>query len=424
MNAPRDMQEMFSSLILPVDVSGLDAIGGDGVPQFISTSRTDKEVVALLNHHFYEAADTGASDIHFQSDEYGVMVRYRLGGVLTDLHRISREAGKEVDSKLRARCKVSAVDRETPLDGSFWLIIGGLALDVRVNFLPTRFGQNIACRLLDQRNASRRLDDIEMPMLVRAMLMSALQAPEGIILVTGPTGSGKTSTLYACLNELNTRSVHIVTAEDPIEYRLPGADQACVHPNRTFAQILRAFLRQDFDIGLVGEIRDMETATIAYQAANTGHLILSTLHANDTIASVTRLGDLGVDPYTVQAATKCIIAQRLPQRLCPRCKVPHTLNDHEQRLLDRVHYDGHRTFWTNNPDGCEACLRGQKGRMPVIEMLGFTKELRDALVEGQRSLVKEAAKLQPQFVPLLTTALCMSVNGLVGFNQAIALGGQ
>lgn len=423
MNAPMAADEMFGAILLPKDLSGASAIGGMGVSTFISTSRNDKEVVSFLNHAFYEAAALGASDVHFQDEEYGTLVRYRIGGVLEDRYHLNRLASREIDSKMRSRCQIAQQDRDSAFDGAFWLDLSDCLLDVRVSILPTRLGQSIVCRLLDQRNASRRLSEIDMQPLVREALMTALYEPEGIVLVTGPTGSGKTSTLYACLNELNTREIHIVTAEDPVEYRLAGANQVSVHQSRSFSQILRAFLRQDFDVGLVGEIRDRETATTAYQAANTGHLMLSTLHANDTLTSISRLTGLGVDPYTVSSATKCVIAQRLPQRLCQQCKVPHVIDSLEEKNLDHLKYAGAREFWARNPAGCDLCRGGEAGRMPVIEMLTFTRQLRDALIDGDENLIKTAAQSQPQYTPVGQAALNMSAEGLVSFDRAIALNG-
>lgn len=422
MNTIVDCLPMSSIHLQPYQLEQ-PVVGGSGVERFISTSRNDKEITVFLNQVFEQAAEEGASDIHIADDEYGAKIRFRTNGILRTLYRITREASLQIDGKIRARCQMSQSDRDTPFDGSFWFSLGDRLLDLRVSIMPTRLGQSIVCRLLDQSNASRTLGEIDMPDLVRRNLEKSLTSPEGLVLVTGPTGSGKTSTLYACLNTVNTPEIHIVTAEDPVEYRLVGANQVNVHASRTFAKILRSFLRQDFDIGLVGEIRDSETAVTAFQAANTGHLMLSTLHANDTVSSISRLVDLGVDTHTIAAATQCVIAQRLTNRLCPHCSTPRELDDGDRDMLGKMHFriDEGMTFWCRNRQGCDLCREGEKGRIAVFEMLMFTRELKDAIVERDPRRIKEAAMHQPQFNTITQAALHLCTQAMVDFDRAIGL---
>jgi type II secretory ATPase GspE/PulE/Tfp pilus assembly ATPase PilB-like protein len=389
--------------------------------QFHHTERNDESVVALLNHVFVEAANTGVSDVHFRDDPAFTTVRYRLGGELSDRYHLTRDAAMSIDSKIRARSKMALAERTSPMSGKFWLDLGDRMLDVRVSMIPSRNGQTIVCRLLDQRNAARRLPDVEMGDAARAALNHALTFAEGLILVAGPTGSGKTSTLYACLNELSQPGVHIVTAEDPIEYELKEATQVQIeNPTRSFARVLREFLRQDFDVGLVGEIRDRETATTALEASMTGHLILSTLHANDSVTGVSRMIDLGVEPYSMGAATRAILAQRLEVGMCAHCAEPYDPNEDEKRLLHKLGYVADGAFHVPHVGGCEHCnFRGEFGRVPIIEMLVGSDDVKRAIAARAISELQHIARQQPQFRPLTYAALDLSVNRRLNFHRAI-----
>lgn len=417
-----DTTPEFQSILVPeggyAHVEGLD--------EFISTDRGDTEVVFFLNHLFPLAIREGASDIHFVHHMRGFRVRFRINGKLEDRYYLNSEAARDVDLKIRSRCMMATSERAEALDGSFFMLIEDRRVDVRVSILPNALGQSIVCRLLDSANAGRTLDSIWMSDAVRQTLLTALEYEEGLILTVGPTGSGKTSTLYACLNHLNHPGIHICTAEDPVEYSLPGANQVSVKvPERTFAKILRSFLRQDFDVGLVGEIRDPETANIALSAANTGHLMLSTLHTKSTLATVTRLADLGVKHYEMADTVRLIVAQRLLKKLCPRCSVPHTMSESEQTALEKEEgahlVDMRQQFYVAHPEGCEECDHGYTGRIPVMEMLAGTREMKAAIESGNRAAMVEAAYAQPQYQPLIVAGLAMSATGLVDFHAALKI---
>jgi type II secretory ATPase GspE/PulE/Tfp pilus assembly ATPase PilB-like protein len=418
----RQGESAFSSILVPE--GGYAHV--DGLDEFISTDRGDAEVVFFLNHLFPKALQEGASDIHFVHHMHGFRVRFRINGVLEDRYYLNSEAARDVDLKIRSRCMLAISEREAPLDGSFFMMVMGRRLDVRVSILPNALGQSIVCRLLDQANAGRTLDSIWMPDEARQVLLEALQFEEGLILNVGPTGSGKTSTLYACLNYLNRPGIHICTAEDPVEYTLPGANQVSVKaPERTFAKILRAFLRQDFDIGLVGEIRDSETANIALSAANTGHLMLSTLHTKNTLATMTRLADLGVKHYEMADCMRLIVAQRLLKKLCPHCSQPHFITDAEHESLQREEgshlINRDQQFYVAHPQGCEHCENGYVGRVPVMEMLAGTRDMKAAIEAADRRAMLECAYAQPQYQPLICGGTAMSAAREVDFHAALKI---
>lgn len=422
MNAPDLVQATvpdFSSLL----VSSTGYLR-EGLDRFISTANGDSKVVDFLNYLFPAACLEGASDIHMRHHPDGFRILVRVNGILQERYFLNSAAAREINIKLRSRCRLEVSDTESPLDGKFAVALGDRRVEVRVSLLPNDLGQSIVCRLLDEANAARQLDDIWMPPLLRAALMEALAYEEGIILNVGPTGSGKTTTLYACLNHLNEPGIHIITAEDPIEYALKGANQVSVHPPyRTFAKILRAALRQDFEVGLVGEIRDSETANIAFTAANTGHLMLSTLHTRTTLSTITRLLDLGVKPYEIADALRLITAQRLVRKICDSCSTLFVPTTEQVRALraqnggDRIELD--RPFYAVNPRGCEHCHGGYQGRIPVMEMLVGTASLREAVERGDRQAMREEAFSQPQYAPLLQVGLDMSSKRFVDFHTAL-----
>ena len=289
---------------------------------FLSTAKgKDENIVAYLNKLFLYALESGGSDIHFEATDSGWNVRLRRSGVLEEIGSTSNENGKMMTQKIRAKARMEAMNRGQSMDGRFSLVWRNvvdndgvtktLSADVRVSVMPTERGQSVVCRVLDQRNATRDFRTIKMPEDVRSSIRTLIEEPDGLFLVTGPTGSGKTSTLYSILGELNTPQRKILTIEDPVEYKVPGLQQVPVGTNNTFPDALRAALRQDPDVILVGEIRDAETARVAVQAASTGHLVLSTLHTNDAPSSIMRMIDLGVDAFTLGTCLRGVLAQRL-----------------------------------------------------------------------------------------------------------------
>lgn len=399
-------------------------IGGklDGL-RFIRTNRGDEAAVEMLNAIFDEAADRVYSDVHFETrDDKSMRIRVRANGSLFEHTIIDGREGKFVEDKIRMMTKMSLNDRDKPQDGRFSLFVAGRYVDVRTSLVPTRDGVSIVCRLLDQRNAVRSLDEIEMSPEVRRAYATAMGRSEGLLLLTGPTGSGKTSTLYACLNAVNTMERKIVTIEDPVEYRLPLAQQFEVSEQRPFAKLLRSSLRQDPEVVLVGEIRDPETAGIAVQASLTGHLVLSTLHTNDAAGAAVRMTDLGVDAYTLGSSLLALVSQRLLSRLCPECSQPVELDNGDRRWLARAGYDRAPAFYSRHVRGCDHCSnRGIVGRVPIIEMIIGTSALRAAIETGAKRDIEAEAKHQAQYRPLVLAGLDACAARMVPFSEVIAM---
>ena len=397
------------------------------VGKFVSTAGSqDKGVVDFLNWVFPYAASQKASDIHFSDRENGCTVRFRQQNMkLATKWLLSRTAAQVARTKILNKCRLNPTDTENTQDGSFFFIDNEREemIDVRVGLTPTKFGCNIVCRILDQSNSGRSLDTVDMPSDVREELMRILAQEQGMMIVSGPTGSGKTSTLYSCLNYLNTPDKHIITAEDPVEYRLPGANQVNVNSHfRPFHKVLREFLRQDPDIILVGEIRDKETAETAVTAANTGHLLLSTIHANDALATVIRLINLGVERFALADALSAFFAQRLLNQLCEHCRVAKRLTAEEKQVL-KTRFPTETYFIKG--DGCNKCNgTGCAGRIPVMEFAVKTEEVRQAILQGDFERLEQAMLAQPQYKTLVEAGLQMSEKGLIDFNEAMALGAR
>lgn len=369
---------------------------------FISTSSGDGEAVALLNNIFGEAVRMGASDVHFENQDDGTMiVRYRIGGVMRIIHQIQHYLGTQIANKIRMKAKMPLSDRDVPHDGKITLEIDDRLVDLRVSVVPIHGGESIVCRILDTKNRGFTIDDINMEPDVKKALLEATSFTEGIILATGPTGSGKTTTLYGILNHLNSEEKKIITIEDPVEYRIPLACQIPVSQGTTFAKALRAVLRQDPDIILVGEIRDSETAKIALQAAMTGHLVLSTLHANDIPTTIMRLIDLGVgekaeDVFVVEVTLRGVINQRLVRRICSECIAE--VEPSEQAFL---YLEKYRHVWEGifreprvfRGIGCPACgYTGYNGRMSLVEFLAITPLILPAIRARKRSEIVRFAR--------------------------------
>lgn len=355
--------------------------------QFIIASGYERDAVAWLNERFEDAIRDGVSDMHFESTEAGgAILRVRIDGLLQEVATLPSQLANVVDAKIRHKARLSVSERASALDGRlFFETRDGLRADVRVSILPAHNGQSIVCRLLYQSHTEWRLDQIGLPLLARQAIQELIERPDGLLLLTGPTGSGKTTTIYSVLRELNQPHRKIITIEDPIEYRMEGITQVGVTPAVTFAGALRATLRQDPDVILVGEIRDAETARIAIQASVTGHLVLTTLHATDAATTLTRLQDLGVDPYTLGLCLRGVLAQRLVRRCCAcGCE-----------------------------DGCETCrFTGYRGRLPLVEMIVGTDRIRKALVSRDLGGIRRAAAHQTQYQNLLSAGHRLVQQGL------------
>jgi type II secretory ATPase GspE/PulE/Tfp pilus assembly ATPase PilB-like protein/ActR/RegA family two-component response regulator len=367
------LEEIVSSMTGSYDLQAIDEAAEDSELDIGIDRSGDRPVIQLVDRIIAEGIRSRASDIHLEPEETGVAVRYRIDGVLRQVMVLPKAAKVPLASRIKIMAQLDIADRLRPQDGRARVAVGGNRVDLRVSTLPAAQGEKVVIRILDQRSTVLSLDSLGLLEDERDRIDALLDAREGIVLVTGPTGSGKTTTLYSMLRAVQARGVNIVTVEDPVEYRLPGIVQVQVNEKAglTFPSALRSILRQDPDVILVGEIRDHETATIAVQASLTGHLVLSTLHTNDAVSAVTRLVDIGVESYKIAAALKGVVAQRLLRRLCPTCSEPAP-DDIPDRLR-RFFPDSSRV---RRAVGCGECsMTGYRGRLAIEEVLTASEEV-------------------------------------------------
>lgn len=370
---------------------------------------TDSPVIQILNSVLSEAIQQGASDIHFEPMEDGLSVRYRIDGVLQMRHAPSSEFQSQLLTRIKVMAKLDIAEHRLPQDGRIKLEFGGRQIDFRVSTVPVVYGERVVLRILDKTNILYGLNQIGMASSMLEIFKKLIQLSEGIILVTGPTGSGKTTTLYAALSDINSTETNIMTIEDPVEYKLQGMAQIGVNPkiDLDFAKGLRHILRQDPDVIMIGEIRDKETADIAIQASLTGHLVLSTLHTNDAPSALTRLVDMGIEPYLLSSSVVGVLAQRLVRTICPHCKTSYAPSDAELKEIGllREDLDQGQLF---KGTGCAHCYEsGYKGRHAIYELMVVSSHVkrqllnsadsvelqRTALAEGMRNLRQDGAEL-------------------------------
>ena len=364
-----------------IGAAGLDDIA-EGIPsaEDLLDSADDAPTIRLINGIIAEAARAGASDIHVEPYETGLVVRMRIDGVLTEKLRMPPHVASVIVNRIKVMARLDIAERRIPQDGRISLTLGGKLLDVRVSTLPNRANERVVMRILDKESAGISLDLLGMSQETHAILTEALSEPNGIILVTGPTGSGKTTTLYACLKQLNDGSRNILTIEDPVEYAIEGIGQTQVNSKvgLDFATGLRAILRQDPDVVMVGEIRDRETAEIAVQASLTGHLVLSTVHTNDAVGAITRMRDMKVEPFLLASTLRAVIAQRLVRRLCEHCRTPIQADGSMASLLG---FDKGTVVY--QAMGCEHCNHtGFNGRIGVFEAVRVDETIRKLINDG------------------------------------------
>lgn len=344
-------------------------------------TQDDAPVIRLINAIIAEAVKLKASDIHIEPYEKSLSIRLRIDGVLREILSLPGRMTPVLTSRVKVMARLDIAEKRLPQDGRISLSLGGKLIDVRVSTLPARFGERVVTRILDKEEASFDLDALGMPAETLRRLQQSLARPNGIILVTGPTGSGKTTTLYAALKLLNDPSRNILTVEDPVEYAIDGVGQTQINPKvgMTFATGLRAILRQDPDIVMVGEIRDVETAEIAIQASLTGHLVLSTVHTNSAVGAITRLRDMGAEPFLLSSTIAAVLAQRLVRRLCPTCKEPYAPDDAERKLLGLPPGDATNIY---RAKGCGRCGHtGYEGRIGAYELMVVDEVLRRLIHE-------------------------------------------
>ncbi|MFV1982849.1 MAG: GspE/PulE family protein [Thiohalomonadales bacterium] len=384
-------------------------------------------VVKLLQTIFDDAIQVGASDIHIEPDENVLRIRQRIDGVLHEHVMKEKRISQALVSRLKLMSGLNISERRIPQDGRFNIRVKDKSIDVRLSTMPIQHGESVVMRLLDQSSGILELANLGLPEKLLHDLRNEIHRPYGLILITGPTGSGKTTTLYAALAELNNAEKKIITVEDPVEYRLPRINQVQVHPKigLTFASVLRAALRQDPDIVLIGEMRDNETAEIGLRAAMTGHLVLSSLHTNDAVSSANRLLDLGAEGYLVATALRAIIAQRLIRKICTHCKEEHKLETNERSWLANSIGQKASQIVFHKGRGCHECGNsGYHGRVGVFELLQIDENIADALRLSDASLFAKRAKESANFRSFSMHALDYAIEGITSLEEVIRVAGS
>src|SRR5690554_1811193 len=390
-----DAMEMVEGLGDDMDLASL----ADSLPETedLLEQEGDAPIIRLINALLTEAVKENASDIHIETYEKRLVVRFRVDGVLREVVQPKRALSALLISRIKVMAKLDIAEKRVPQDGRISLRIGGREVDVRVSTMPSTYSERVVMCLLDKQAGRLSLSQLGMAERDLAAMRNIISKPHGIILVTGPTGSGKTTTLYGALSDLNDTSRNILTVEDPIEYSLPGIGQTQVNTkvDMTFAKGLRAILRQDPDVVMIGEIRDLETVEIAIQASLTGHLVLSTLHTNTAIGAVTRLQDMGVESFLLSSTLIGVIAQRLVRVLCDSCKIEAIADSSECKILG-VDTDNAPTIF--HAKGCDKCNQlGYKGRQGIYEVIEIDEQLKTLIHQGagEQALEKHARTLSP-----------------------------
>ena len=381
---------------------------------------SEAPIIRLVNNIISQSAKARASDIHIEPSREQIKVRYRIDGVLYDLLTPPKHIQSALISRIKVMAKLDIAEKRLPQDGRFDVKIGNTEIDVRVSTIPTAAGERVVMRLLNKSSALLDIVDLGVSDEQMAHLKQLVAAPNGIILVTGPTGSGKTTSLYAVLSHINTPDINIITVEDPVEYQIDGINQIQVNPKigLTFASGLRSIVRQDPDVILVGEIRDRETAEIAVQSALTGHLVFSTLHTNDSPSAITRLVDIGIEPFLIASSVNAVIAQRLLRILCPDCRQPSPLGTTALRRigLERDAVQGHTIY---SPGGCEACVKtGYRGRIGIFEFMMMSETLKSLVLEAFDAGAIKARAMEEGMITLQQDANHKVLSGITSVDEA------
>jgi general secretion pathway protein E len=390
-------------------------------PEDLLDAEDEAPIIRLVNTLMFRAVKERASDIHIEPFDRDLSVRYRIDGVLYEIMKLPKKIQASVASRIKIMGKLDIAEKRVPQDGRIKIKIAGKDIDIRLSTLPTSFGERIVMRLLDKSNVLLDIADIGFSKNQYEVITKIINKPNGIFLVTGPTGSGKTTTLYAALSKINTSEKNIITVEGPVEYQLQGIGQIHVNPkvNLTFANGLRSILRQDPDVIMVGEIRDLETAEVAIQASLTGHLVFSTLHTNDAAASITRLVDMGVEPFLVSSAVVGILAQRLVRVLCKECRMPYKPTEAElaEIGIQPAQLKGSQIFKAR---GCEKCWKtGYLGRMGIYELLVMSDAIRNLVLKNADANVIKKAALQEGFHTLREDGASKVLRGITTLEEVL-----
>ena len=430
--SPMQLDRYIDSIAAVKSTSeALNDLNTEGEAELFSNRQSDSDAhvvendvvnnpsVRLVDSIIKEAVPYRASDIHIEPYEKVVKVRYRIDGDLQERAEFPINAYSAICARIKIMAGLDIAERRVPQDGRIDMVVGGKEFDFRVSSLPTVFGEKFVIRVLDKTSFSFGRSDLGFTESENALIDKMLAKPHGIILLTGPTGCGKSTTLYSFLQEINTPAVNIVTVEDPVEYIMPGINQTQVNPkvNMTFSTALRSILRQDPDVIMIGEMRDEETAEIAVRAAITGHIVFSTLHTNDATGAITRLEDMGIAEYLVADALVGVIAQRLVKRLCPECKKKSKTNAKEMEILGIK-----EPISIYRPHGCQFCNgTGYKGRIPVHEIMYMNENMRNAVVREKNLEVLRDLARQNGMVTLWSSCKLLVEKGITSINELITL---
>ena len=418
-----DNKEIIDNLVydMSFDVAGFD----DGPAIDLDKDTSKDPVISFVNLMFMDAIRLKSSDIHIESYESDCRIRYRIDGILHEKHNLPKDMSKVTVSRIKVMSGMDISEKRKPQDARLKIHLSGMDLNMRVNSTPTINGEKVVLRILDSASLQQNMSLLGMEEFQLEMFKKALFAPQGMILMTGPTGSGKTTTIYSGLIQLNTPQRNISTVEDPVEFRIRGINQVQMNPKAglTFSSALRSFLRQDPDIILVGEIRDLETAEIAFKASATGHLVLSTLHTNDTASTVTRLLSMGIPSYNVADNISLIVSQRLLRKLCEQCRILSTLSQEETLRHIGVKEENIESYkgkvYDRNPNGCSYCNNlGYQGRVAIYEMMKMTKSLKAGVLKDLSPVeLKNMACKNDNLVTLRQSALLKLKEGLTSVDE-------
>ena len=402
-------------------VSELDDISDHDVEK-LRDMASEAPVIRLVNQIIQRAVDYRASDIHIEPFETQLKIRSRVDGVLRDDSSPALKMAQAIISRVKIMAGLDIAERRLPQDGRINLRVHGEELDIRVSTMPTMFGESVVMRLLHREAVSLDFDSLGFSENQKRQIQDALAMPHGMVIVTGPTGSGKTTTLYTALHCLNTEERKVITVEDPVEYNLEGINQIQVNPSigLTFAGTLRSIVRQDPDVIMVGEMRDLETAKICVQSALTGHLVLSTLHTNDAASSITRLLEMGVEDYLLNSTVNMAMAQRLVRLLCHECREAYTPNDGQMREFELNRYAPSDLVKLYHPMGCEACSgTGYRGRIAIVEMLQITETIRDLVLQHAGAGKIERAARDDGMLSMFEDGCMKAVQGLTTIEEVV-----
>jgi type IV pilus assembly protein PilB len=413
-----DLNSSLSDLIH--EIEGV-ALGENASDKEISGAASAAPIIRFVDRVMEEAIKAKASDVHFEPFEDQFRIRYRIDGALYEMAPPPKSLAGAVVARIKVMSSLNIAERRVPQDGRIKTTMGGRPVDLRVSTLPTQYGESVVCRILDKTVVNLDLENLSMPVEIKDGIRELVNRPNGIFIVTGPTGSGKTTTLYSALREVNTTDLKILTAEDPVEYEVEGIMQVQINHQvgLTFAGALRSFLRQDPDTIMVGEIRDLETAQIAVQASLTGHVVLSTLHTNDAPGAVTRMLDMGLEPYLIAASLEGVLAQRLLRKVCKTCR---TAYEPDQQMLNMLQVDpfaiADKRFYYGK--GCPECNRtGYRGRQGLFELIRVNDSMRELITEKAPTLVIKQKAIENGMRPLREDGLRCIFDGLTTIEEVL-----